>query len=55
MSTIPVPASTAEALDMVLTGLSYLAAADPTALAAQAPAECLQTLELADAISAAAR
>ena len=47
------PASTAEALEMVLDGLSYLAAADPTALAAQAQAECLQTLEHADAIATA--
>jgi hypothetical protein len=38
---IPAPASTAEAVDMVLTGLRYLAAADPTALAAQAQAGCL--------------
>ena len=37
------------------TGLSYLAAADPTALAAQAQAECLQTLEQADAVATAAR
>ncbi len=51
----PVPASTAEAMDMVLAGLSYLAAADPTALAAQAQAECLQTLEQAGAIATAAR
>ena len=49
------PASTREALEMVLAGLSYLAAADPTALAAQAQAECLQTLEQADAIATAAR
>jgi Domain of unknown function (DUF222) len=49
------PASTAEAMDMVLTGLRYMAAADPTALAVQAQAECLQTLEQADAISTAAR
>ena len=49
------PASTKEALEMVLDGLSYLAAADPTALAAQAQAECLQTLEQADAIATAAR
>jgi hypothetical protein len=42
-------------MDMVLTGLSYLAAADPTALAAQAQAECLQGLEQADAMSTAAR
>ena len=40
---------------MVLAGLSYLAAADPTALAAQAQAECLQTLEQADAVATAAR
>jgi len=49
------PASTQEALEMVLDGLAYLAAADPTALAAQAQAECLQTLEQADAIATAAR
>jgi hypothetical protein len=55
VSTVPAPASTAEAVDMVLAGLSYLAAADPTALAAQAQAECLQTLEQADAIATAAR
>jgi uncharacterized protein DUF222 len=42
-------------MDMVLTGLGYLAAADPTALVAEAQAECLQTLERADAISTAAR
>ena len=52
---VPAPASTAEAADMVLAGLRYLAAADPTALAAQAQAECLQSLEQADAITAAAR
>ena len=52
---IPAPASTAEAVDMVRAGLSYLAAADPAALAAQAQAECLQTLEQADAIATAAR
>ena len=40
---------------MALAGLSYLAAADPTALAAQAQAECLQTLEQAGAIATAAR
>jgi Domain of unknown function (DUF222) len=40
---------------MVLTGLSYLAAADPTAMAAQAQAECLQALEQGDAIATAAR
>jgi Domain of unknown function (DUF222) len=40
---------------MYLTGLSYLAAADPTALAAQAQAECLQAFEQGDAMSTAAR
>jgi hypothetical protein len=42
-------------MDMVLTGLGYMAAADPTALAARAQAECLQGLEQADAISTAVR
>ena len=49
------PASAAEAMDMVLAGLSYLAAADPTALAAQAQAECLLAFEQAGAIATAAR
>ena len=51
----PPPASSAEAMDMVLAGLSYLAAADPTTLAAAAQAECLQAFEQAGAISTAAR
>ena len=55
MQTLPDPASAAEAMDQVLSGLSYLAAADPTALAAQAQAECLQAFEQADAMSTAAR
>jgi len=36
---IPAPVDTAEAVDMVLTGLSYLAAVDPTVLSARAQAE----------------
>src|SRR5579859_4793752 len=52
---IPAPATDADAVDMVLTGLRHLAAGDPTTLAAQAQAECLQAFEQADAISAAAR
>src|SRR5580693_4888339 len=40
---------------MVLTGLRHLAATDPTAMAAQAQAECLLALEQGDAISTAAR
>src|ERR1700722_4501784 len=55
MSTIPAPASTAEAVDMYLTSLRYLAATDPTAMAAQAQAECLLALEQGDAMSTAAR
>jgi hypothetical protein len=52
---VPAPATTAEAVDMVLAGLRYLAAADPAALAAEAQAECLRSLEQADAIATAAR
>src|ERR1700733_10619612 len=42
-------------MDMVLTGLRHLAASDPTALATQAQAECLQALEQGDALATAAR
>ncbi|MGH3202958.1 MAG: DUF222 domain-containing protein [Streptosporangiaceae bacterium] len=52
---VPAPASTAEAVDMVLASLRYLAAADPAALGARAQAECLHSLEQADAIATAAR
>jgi Domain of unknown function (DUF222) len=52
---IPVPASTAEAVEMYLTSLRHLASADPTALAAAAQAQCLQAFEQGDAISTAAR
>jgi len=52
---VSAPANTAEAMNMVLAGLRYLAAADPTGLAVRAQAECLQGLEQADAISTAAR
>ena len=52
---IPDPASTTEAMDMVINGLRFMTATDPTALAGQAQAECLQTLEHADAMSAAVR
>jgi Domain of unknown function (DUF222) len=52
---IPAPASADQATDMVLAGLGYLAAMDPTTLAAEAQARCLQALEQGDAISTAAR
>ncbi len=55
MQTLPVPASAAEAVDRVLSGLKYLAITDPATLAAQVQAECLQAFEQADAISTAAR
>jgi hypothetical protein len=55
MTVIPDPASTGEALAMVRAGMSYLAAADPTALAAQTQAEALQALEQLDAVETAAR
>lgn len=52
---IPVPASDVEAMDMYRTGLSHLAATDPTATAAQTQAEFLQAFEQGDAMSTAAR
>ena len=55
VSTIPAPASDAEAVQMFLTALRHLAAADPTAMAAQAQAECLLALEQGDAMSTAVR
>ncbi|HJY66939.1 MAG TPA: DUF222 domain-containing protein, partial [Streptosporangiaceae bacterium] len=55
MQTLPDPASAAEAMDQVLSGLRYLAATDPTALAAQVQAECLQGFEQAEATCTAAR
>ncbi len=55
MKTVPAPASADEALAMLRAGMSYLAAADPTAMAAQTQAECLQTLEQLDAVETAAR
>jgi hypothetical protein len=55
VQTLPDPASAAEAMDQILSGLRYLAATNPTALAAQAQAECLQGFEQAEAISTAAR
>ena len=55
MQTLPDPASAAEAMDQVLSGLSCLAATDPTALAVQVQAECLQGFEQAEAICTAAR
>jgi hypothetical protein len=55
VQTLPDPASAAEAMDQVLSGLRYLATTDPTALAAQVQAECLRGFEQAEAICTAAR
>ena len=52
---VPAPANAAEAMDMVLTGLGFMAATDPTAFAAEAQAQCLQALEQADSVSTAVR
>ena len=49
------PASAREALEMVHAGLGYLATADPTALAAETQARCLQGLEQANSMTTAAR
>ena len=51
----PIPPVPPEAIKRVLSGLRYLTAADPTAMAAQTQAECLQALEQGDAMSTAAR
>ena len=55
MSTVPAPASTAEALAMLGSAIDFLASADPTAMSAEAQAECLQALEQLDAVETAAR
>ena len=49
------PASTAEALQMIADALGYLGATDPTAAAVEDQAECLQTLERAEAVSTVVR
>ena len=55
LSAAPSPVTTAEALEMLTSAMSYLAAADPTQLTASEQARCLQRLEQADAIETAAR
>ena len=55
MGVAPPPASAAEALGMLRSAMSYLAAADATALAAETQAQCLRALEQLDAIETAAR
>ena len=55
MSTVTVPASTSEAMDLVRAGLAYLAAADATQMAAEEQARCLRGLEQATSVATAAR
>src|ERR1035437_4815631 len=55
VNTVTAPADAEQALAMVRAGLSYLAAADPTQMAAQVQAQCLHGLEQATAIGTVAR
>src|SRR5260370_9766272 len=55
VSTAATFASAKQALDMLQSAMSYLAAADPTQMAAETQAQCLQALERADAMGTAAR
>ena len=55
MSTVAVPASAAEALEMLESAMEFLADADAAGMPAEALANCLRGLERADAIEAAAR
>jgi hypothetical protein len=55
MSTVTVPASAAEALEMLESAMEFLADADAADMTAEALADCLRGLERADAIEAAAR
>ncbi len=49
------PGSAKEALGMLTSAMSYLSAADATAMAAETQAQCLLALEQLDAIETAAR
>ena len=49
------PASTGEALEMILDALGYLAGTDPVAAGTESQAECLRVLERAGAVSTAVR
>ena len=55
MSSVMSPASADEALDMLQAAMGYLAAADPTAMAAEEQARCLRVLERATSVGTAAR
>ena len=55
MSSVTAPSSVKEALGMLQSAMSYLAAADATAMAAETQAQCLQALEQANSMGTAAR
>ena len=55
VSTVPSPASTAQALGMLRSAMGYLSAADATAMAAETQAQCLQVLEQVNSMGTAAR
>ncbi|HLQ55207.1 MAG TPA: hypothetical protein VK162_13170, partial [Streptosporangiaceae bacterium] len=55
VSDVPPFASAKEALGMLESAMSYLSAADATAMAAEVQAQCLVALERADAMGTAAR
>jgi hypothetical protein len=55
MNHVVSPASAGEALGMLRSAMGYLAAANPTAMAAETQAQCLLALEQLDAIETAAR
>ena len=55
MSTVPCPATMAEALEMMLAGARFAAAADATAMPAEAQAQCVRTFEHVHAMCTAAR
>ena len=55
MSTVPPPASVAQALGMLRSAMGYLSAADATAMPAETQAQCLQALEQINSMGTAAR
>jgi hypothetical protein len=55
VSTVPPPATTTEALDMLRAAMGFLNAADAAAMAAEVQAQCLQALEQVTAMGTAAR
>jgi hypothetical protein len=55
VSTVTLPASAGQALEMVRAGMDYLAAADATQMPVAVQARCLQTFEQVDAVEIAAR